>query len=38
MGRQFYGNFGQDQSQCEAAVPGAAESGEISQRQPPGGW
>lgn len=31
MGRQFYGNVGEDQPQRETTLPGAAEFGEIEK-------
>lgn len=37
VGHKLHGDVGEDQSQRQAALPGAPESGEESQREPPGG-
>lgn len=37
LGDKLHGDLGEDQSQCEAALPGAVEPGEIEERQPAGG-
>lgn len=37
LGHKFHGDFGEDQSQCEAALPGTVEPGEVEECELAGG-